>query len=167
MLDCTSGWAIETDWQGVPLVTVLRAAGVQGDGDVVVRSTTGWATVVPAGEGGLPARGAVPGLTSCRQRRSAPSRRARSPRARLGEVVVRDRAGPRRLDLRQLLQVRLGGEEVADLLDPLDDIADRPAVRSQVGVVQLSQVIGADTGAPAAGRTAYGATSVLIDAFWV
>jgi Oxidoreductase molybdopterin binding domain len=50
VLDCTSGWAIETDWQGVPLVTVLRAAGVQVDGDVVVRSTTGWATVVPAGE---------------------------------------------------------------------------------------------------------------------
>ena len=50
VLDCTSGWALETDWQGVPLATVLRAAGVAGDGDVVVRSATGWATVVPRTE---------------------------------------------------------------------------------------------------------------------
>ena len=50
VLDCTSGWALETDWQGVPLATVLQAAGVPGDGDVVVRSATGWATVVPRAE---------------------------------------------------------------------------------------------------------------------
>ena len=50
VLDCTSGWALETDWQGVPLATVLEAAGVPVDRDVVVRSATGWATVVPAGE---------------------------------------------------------------------------------------------------------------------
>ena len=47
VLDCTSGWALETDWQGVPLATVLEAAGVDGDGNITVRSTTGWATVVP------------------------------------------------------------------------------------------------------------------------
>lgn len=46
VLDCTSGWALETDWQGVPLATVLTQAGVALDADVVVRSTTGWATVI-------------------------------------------------------------------------------------------------------------------------
>ena len=50
VLDCTSGWALETDWQGVPLATVLEAAGVPADRDVVVRSATGWATVVPRAE---------------------------------------------------------------------------------------------------------------------
>src|SRR5207245_862311 len=35
------------------------------------------------------------------------------------------------------------------------------------GSSSSSQLIGADTGAPAAGRTAYGATRVLIEAFWV
>lgn len=50
VLDCTSGWALETDWQGVPLAAVLEAVGVPGDGDVVVRSATGWSTVVPRAE---------------------------------------------------------------------------------------------------------------------
>jgi DMSO/TMAO reductase YedYZ molybdopterin-dependent catalytic subunit len=50
VLDCTSGWVLETDWQGLPLATVLGAAGVPGDVDVVVRSATGWATVVPRAE---------------------------------------------------------------------------------------------------------------------
>ena len=50
VLDCTSGWALETDWQGVPLATVLEAAGVEGDGNITVRSTTGWATVVSPSE---------------------------------------------------------------------------------------------------------------------
>ena len=47
VLDCTSGWALETDWQGVPLTAVLEAAAVRSETDVVVRSATGWATVVP------------------------------------------------------------------------------------------------------------------------
>jgi hypothetical protein len=50
VIDCTSGWALETDWQGVLLATVLQAAGVPDDSDVVVRSATGWATVVPRAE---------------------------------------------------------------------------------------------------------------------
>jgi hypothetical protein len=50
VLDCTSGWALETDWQGAPLAAVLRAAGVAGDSDVVIRSATGWATIVPRTE---------------------------------------------------------------------------------------------------------------------
>ena len=44
-------------------------------------------------------------------------------------------------------------------------IVQRSGRRS--GSSSSSQVIGAETGAPGAGRTAYGATSVLIDAFWV
>jgi hypothetical protein len=43
VLDCTSGWALETDWQGVTLVAVLDAAGAPPDGEVLVRSVTGWA----------------------------------------------------------------------------------------------------------------------------
>jgi molybdopterin-dependent oxidoreductase-like protein protein len=43
VLDCTSGWAVETDWQGVPLAAVLNATGARRDGDVLVRSLTGWA----------------------------------------------------------------------------------------------------------------------------
>jgi hypothetical protein len=50
VLDCTSGWALQTAWQGVPLAAVLARAGVARDADVVVRSTTGWATVVPHDE---------------------------------------------------------------------------------------------------------------------
>ena len=43
VLDCTSGWALETDWQGVSLAAVLDAARAPRDGDVLVRSVTGWA----------------------------------------------------------------------------------------------------------------------------
>jgi hypothetical protein len=50
VLDCTSGWALETTWQGVPLAAVLAHAGVASDADVVVRSATGWATVLPSEE---------------------------------------------------------------------------------------------------------------------
>ncbi len=44
VLDCTSGWALETTWRGVPLPAVLDAAGA-GDrpSSVLVRSATGWA----------------------------------------------------------------------------------------------------------------------------
>jgi hypothetical protein len=47
VLDCTSGWAMEATWRGVPLRSVLDAAGWAGEGrSVVVRSTTGWATLL-------------------------------------------------------------------------------------------------------------------------
>ena len=42
VLDCTSGWAIETGWRGVPLGAVLDAAGVGASRSIVVRSVTGW-----------------------------------------------------------------------------------------------------------------------------
>ena len=54
VLDCTSGWALETAWRGVPLGRVLEAVGLSVEtgarGDIVVRSVTGWAASVPAGE---------------------------------------------------------------------------------------------------------------------
>jgi DMSO/TMAO reductase YedYZ molybdopterin-dependent catalytic subunit len=49
ILDCTSGWALETSWHGTPLAAVLDAAGV-GAGAVAtveVRSATGWSTSLP------------------------------------------------------------------------------------------------------------------------
>jgi DMSO/TMAO reductase YedYZ molybdopterin-dependent catalytic subunit len=45
VLDCTSGWAIETGWRGVPLATILGAAGVAASSKgqrVLVTSVTGW-----------------------------------------------------------------------------------------------------------------------------
>lgn len=43
VLDCTSGWAMETTWRGVPLGAVLDAAGVAtGASRVDVRAVTGW-----------------------------------------------------------------------------------------------------------------------------
>ena len=50
VLDCTSGWALDTDWQGVPLVSVLEAAGARHDADVLVRSVTGWAAQIAPDE---------------------------------------------------------------------------------------------------------------------
>jgi len=51
VLDCTSGWAIETAWRGVPLAAVLDAAGAEpGGGNVTVRSATGWAAYLPLDE---------------------------------------------------------------------------------------------------------------------
>jgi len=54
VLDCTSGWALETTWRGVPLPAVLN---VEGDGlpterGVRVTSVTGWTTVLSAEEAG-------------------------------------------------------------------------------------------------------------------
>jgi hypothetical protein len=44
-LDCTSGWAMTTDWGGVALAALLDAAGADSEArSVVVRSATGWAT---------------------------------------------------------------------------------------------------------------------------
>jgi len=43
VLDCTGGWVIETTWRGVPLASLLHAAGVRPDARVVdVQSVTGW-----------------------------------------------------------------------------------------------------------------------------
>ena len=50
VLDCTSGWALETDWQGVSLATVLGAAGFPAGSDVLVRSATGWAAQIAPDE---------------------------------------------------------------------------------------------------------------------
>ena len=49
VLDCTSGWALETTWRGIPLTKVLAAAGAQtpaADGRVIVRASTGWSTTL-------------------------------------------------------------------------------------------------------------------------
>jgi Oxidoreductase molybdopterin binding domain len=48
VLDCTSGWAIETAWAGTPLAALLDAAGVEpGARRVTVRSATGWSANIP------------------------------------------------------------------------------------------------------------------------
>jgi DMSO/TMAO reductase YedYZ molybdopterin-dependent catalytic subunit len=47
VLDCTSGWAIETAWAGVRFGTVLDAAGLGGGDRVEVHSVTGWSTSLP------------------------------------------------------------------------------------------------------------------------
>lgn len=54
VLDCTSGWALETTWRGVLLPAVLEAAGdgLPTEGAVRVTSVTGWTTVLSAEEAG-------------------------------------------------------------------------------------------------------------------
>lgn len=47
ILDCTSGWAVETTWRGVPLTSVID---VPERGSVRVRSVTGWSTILTAAE---------------------------------------------------------------------------------------------------------------------
>jgi DMSO/TMAO reductase YedYZ molybdopterin-dependent catalytic subunit len=54
VLDCTSGWALRTTWGGVPLASVLDAAGAAAEGTVTVRAVTGWYAALPMDE----ARGA-------------------------------------------------------------------------------------------------------------
>ena len=44
VLDCTSGWAIETGWRGVPLTAVLGSAQISRP--IKVTSVTGWVTVL-------------------------------------------------------------------------------------------------------------------------
>jgi len=52
VLDCTSGWAIETSWRGVPLAALIDAAGhgrssaSESRTSVRVISATGWAAVL-------------------------------------------------------------------------------------------------------------------------
>jgi DMSO/TMAO reductase YedYZ molybdopterin-dependent catalytic subunit len=50
VLDCTSGWALETAWRGTPLSTVLDAAGLGAGATVEVRSATGWSTSLALAE---------------------------------------------------------------------------------------------------------------------
>jgi len=47
VLDCTSGWALETAWRGVPLAAVIP---VPARGSIRVRSVTGWSTILTADE---------------------------------------------------------------------------------------------------------------------
>jgi hypothetical protein len=47
VLDCTSGWALETTWRGVPLGVLLP---IPERGSVRVSSVTGWSTVLTADE---------------------------------------------------------------------------------------------------------------------
>jgi hypothetical protein len=55
VLDCTSGWVIETGWRGVPLTAVLGQSASVEARHVRVTSVTGWSTVLPMAE----ARGAI------------------------------------------------------------------------------------------------------------
>jgi len=56
VLDCTSGWALQTVWRGVPVGAVLDAAALSVRATrVVVRSVTGWYAELPVDE----ARGAL------------------------------------------------------------------------------------------------------------
>ena len=56
VLDCTSGWALATDWRGVPLDALLEAAEVEpGARQVTIRAVTGWYATLPMDE----ARGAL------------------------------------------------------------------------------------------------------------
>jgi DMSO/TMAO reductase YedYZ molybdopterin-dependent catalytic subunit len=51
VLDCTSGWALETTWQGVPLAATLDVAEPLRDAHTVtVRSVTGWFARMPIEE---------------------------------------------------------------------------------------------------------------------
>ena len=51
VLDCTSGWAVETTWRGVPLRRVLDAVGADPLArGVVIRSATGWSSSLTAAE---------------------------------------------------------------------------------------------------------------------
>jgi molybdopterin-dependent oxidoreductase-like protein protein len=47
VLDCTSGWALETIWRGVPLARLLT---IPARGSIQVRSVTGWSTILSADE---------------------------------------------------------------------------------------------------------------------
>jgi DMSO/TMAO reductase YedYZ molybdopterin-dependent catalytic subunit len=51
VLDCTSGWAVDATWRGVPLARVLEAVGLRPTARrVEVRSITGWATSIDVAE---------------------------------------------------------------------------------------------------------------------
>ena len=51
VLDCTSGWAMATDWRGVPVSALLEASGAKpGARQVTIRAVTGWYATLPIDE---------------------------------------------------------------------------------------------------------------------
>jgi hypothetical protein len=50
ILDCTSGWAMETVWRGVTLGSLLDRCGAGDAREVRVISATGWSTALPIAE---------------------------------------------------------------------------------------------------------------------
>jgi DMSO/TMAO reductase YedYZ molybdopterin-dependent catalytic subunit len=51
VLDCTSGWAVDATWRGVPLASVLAAAGMLPTARrVEIRSVTGWSASIDAAD---------------------------------------------------------------------------------------------------------------------
>ncbi|MFL5779104.1 MAG: molybdopterin-dependent oxidoreductase [Chloroflexota bacterium] len=52
VLDCTSGWAVEANWRGVPLSSVLSNAGLDQGRRIEVRSVSGWASRLDPGDVG-------------------------------------------------------------------------------------------------------------------
>lgn len=50
ILDCTSGWALETTWRGLSLGALLDSIGAADAREVTVRSATGWSAVLPIDE---------------------------------------------------------------------------------------------------------------------
>ena len=50
ILDCTSGWALETAWRGTPVATLLDDAGAAPGTTIEVRSATGWSTSLSLAE---------------------------------------------------------------------------------------------------------------------
>ena len=51
VLDCTSGWALETTWHGVGLATLLdAAAATPGARSITVRAVSGWSAVFTVAE---------------------------------------------------------------------------------------------------------------------
>jgi len=49
-LDCTSGWAMRTTWRGIPLRSLLEAAGATEPRRIAVVSVTGWMVRLAADE---------------------------------------------------------------------------------------------------------------------
>jgi hypothetical protein len=50
ILDCTSGWALETTWHGLPVAALLDSLDATVAREVTVRSATGWSAVIPIDE---------------------------------------------------------------------------------------------------------------------
>lgn len=51
ILDCTSGWVLETGWSGTPLAALLDASAVAaGASSIEIRAVTGWATTLSLAE---------------------------------------------------------------------------------------------------------------------
>jgi Oxidoreductase molybdopterin binding domain len=78
VLDCTSGWALETTWHGVPLTAVLQAPA---RGSIRIRSVTGWSTILTPDEAASAllatevAGGPLPALNGAPCRLVVPGRR--------------------------------------------------------------------------------------------